>query len=128
MENIKEKIVSSINAVKTQGITLVTEDWGSKSTKCACALGCVLLANNQPVSDDKEINANVVSEILGVTEGWVDSFIQGFDANPILDPEDQTEAFLLGYSIRNETSPIPHADYVSSLDPMVVELMLAMEI
>lgn len=45
--SIKERILSSISyAQKELGYTLVREGFGDSISKCACALSCVLLADN----------------------------------------------------------------------------------
>jgi hypothetical protein len=123
MSNIKNKIVEGIQTAKEQlGITLITEEWGSKQTKCACALGCVLLANNHGLSDDAEQNATEAAEILGVSESWIDNFIRGFDGDSP-DEDEPEEAFEIGEEIRKQLNPVNHTDYVESLEPMAVEFM-----
>lgn len=127
MNNLKDKIVSYIKRAQEDfGITLVTEDWGSKPTKCACPLGCVLLVNNIDVTDDAEQNGYEAADLLGVSENWIESFIYGFDADDV-HPINQ-EAYQLGIDIRNEFNPTKHTNYVNNLDPMAVEFIAATEI
>ena len=126
MSNIKNKIVEGIQAAKEQGITLVTEDWGSKKTKCACALGCVLLANNHGLSDDAEQNATEAAELLGVSESWIDNFIRGFD-NDSPDEDEPSEAYEIGQELLKSFKPTNHTDYVESLEPLAVEFMQSVD-
>lgn len=127
MSYLKDKIVSYIKRAQEDfGITLVAEDWGSKPTKCACPLGCVLLANDIDITNDSEQNGSEAADLLGVSEKWVESFIYGFDAEHV-QPINQ-EAYQLGLNIRAEFNPTSHTDYVNSLDPMAVEFIAASEI
>lgn len=128
MNELKDKIVSYIKrAQKDFNITLVSEEWGDSPTKCACALGCVLLGNDYYLSGDNEINAEIAAEILGVSEEWTENFIYGFDGDPAGINNPQGEAWRLGLEIRNELNPISHTDYVNGLDPMVLQFIEAME-
>ena len=116
MGNIKQKILDGIQFAKNQlGITLVTEEWGSKETKCACALGCVLLANDVGLTDDAEQNAQGAAEALGVDESWIDNFIRGFDGDSPDEDEDE-EAWELGQAIRQTANPVNHTDYINRLE------------
>lgn len=128
MNELRDKIISNIKSAQEKGITLVTDSWGSKNTKCACPLGCVLIANEQIISNDEEDNAETVAELLDVSEEWVDSFISGFDATPSNADTDNDEAWQLGFIIRSETNLTNHTDYVNSLNPMAVEFVAAPEI
>lgn len=125
--SIKNKIVEGINTAKEQlGITLVTEDWGSKKTKCACALGCVLLANNHGLTDDAEQNATEAAELLGVSESWIDNFIRGFDGDSP-DEDEPEEAYEIGQELLKTFKPTSHSDYVEGLDSMAVEFMQSVD-
>lgn len=66
MTELKDQIVSNIKLAQEKGITLITNDWGDDPTKCACALGCVLIANEYMIAEDPEDNAQVAAELLGV--------------------------------------------------------------
>lgn len=109
--SLKEKIVSGIKYAKEKlGFTLVEEDWGSKEAKCACALGCVLLANDHGIaSDDADQNETEAAHVLGVSTEWVGEFIRGFDNDS---PGEDEAAWELGKEIRKEFNPINHTDYM----------------
>src|ERR1700679_3678427 len=101
--SIRETILNSIKYVReTIGYTLISEEWGSSNSKCACAIGCVLIQN-----DPKQINftdlAARASKILNVSEIWVDSFIDGFDGIGKAECASVPEAWNMGYSIATET-------------------------
>ena len=103
--SIKDKIVEAIKvATDKLGVKLVAEEWGTASNdkfSCACALGCMILANDRNLSEeDTDHNERVAAEILGVDNRWVTGFIYGFDGSA-LDEGDQ-EAFQIGKEIRNE--------------------------
>ena len=119
MKDIKKKIMDSITYTREQlGFTLISENWGEASYKCACAIGCVLI-NDKPkdmvrIENDKE-RYLVAAEILEVNEQWIDCFIEGFDyfseeegdsgfAKNSINPE----AWELGWTIAKETKPIPY--------------------
>src|SRR5574338_844627 len=102
---IKEKILNGIKtATEKLGVKLVNEEWGTKKDdgkwNCACALGCMLVANNLPLdSDDTDFNEATAADFLGVDKNWVESFIYGFDASEKMykHPDD---AFQLGVELR----------------------------
>lgn len=103
--SIKDKIVSAIKvATDKLGVKLVTEEWGTaKNDKfsCACALGCMILANDGKLSEeDTDHNEKVAAELLGVDKKWVTGFIYGFDGSSL--DEGDREAFQIGKEIRNE--------------------------
>lgn len=76
-----EKIAEGIEYAKNElGFRLISEDWGSKQYKCACALGCLLVKNNIPL--DEENNETAARDLLEVDDGWVSAFISGFDDTP----------------------------------------------
>src|SRR5579885_513327 len=123
--SIKNKIVEGITTAKEQlGITLITEDWGSKKTKCACALGCVLLANNHGLTDDAEQNATEAAELLGVSESWIDNFIRGFDGDSP-DEDEPEEAFEIGQELRQNLKPVNHTDYIENMDQTTADFIAA---
>jgi hypothetical protein len=109
--DIKSRIVSGINYAKEKlGFTLVHSAWGSKQEKCACALGCVLIANDRHLEDVcVEDNESEAASVLGVSTVWVESFINGFD-----DGEEHevntldVKARELGIELRKELSPKEH--------------------
>jgi hypothetical protein len=112
MKDVKKKILESIAYTREKlGFTLVSEDWGSASHKCACALGCVLLKDNPKdtvrIEDDKDRHI-AITEILEVNDAWVDSFISGFDGNGISKDSPDSEAWELGFAIATETKPIAY--------------------
>ena len=127
MNELKNKIIAGIKyAQEVLGITLITEDWGSKPTKCACPLGCVLLSNNIDVLEDNDQNTAEAGDLLCVSKVWIDSFIYGFDGEH--GHAENQEAWQLGNEIRNELNPVSHTTYVNNLDSMAVEFIAAMEI
>lgn len=104
MDEIKNKIIADIKfAQDILGITLISDEWGNKNTKCACALGCVLLVNHDAVYDDPEENGQAIASILDVSEDWVNNFLNGFDGKAIHISTRFQEAWKLGLEIRNET-------------------------
>jgi hypothetical protein len=113
LNKLKEKIVSGIKYAKEKlGFTLVEEDWGSKEAKCACALGCVLLANDHGIaSDDAEQNEVEAAHVLGVSSEWIGEFIRGFD-NESPENEEAEAVWELGKEIRNEFKPVNSTDYM----------------
>ena len=79
--NRVEKIAEGIEYAKKElGFRLVSEDWGNKQYKCACALGCLLVKNNVPL--DEESNETEAQKLLEVNQGWISAFIAGFDDTP----------------------------------------------
>jgi len=127
MSDLKDKIVSYIKRAQEDfGITLVTEGWGSKITKCACPLGCALLANDIDITDDPEQNGAEAADLLGVSEKWIESFIYGFDEG--LGHVENEEAYQLGLVIRMELNPTSHTDYINNLDRTVIKFTPATEI
>lgn len=104
--SIKDKIVNGIKtATEKLGVKLVNEEWGTRGNgdnkwNCACALGCMLVANNLPMdADDTDFNEVTAADFLGVDKNWVESFIYGFDASEKMSkhPDD---AFQLGVELR----------------------------
>jgi hypothetical protein len=110
-KDIKQKILDSITyAREKMGFTLISEDWGDASHKCACAMGCVLLKDNPKDTVRIEAKENTVSaaEILGVTEKWIDCFCEGFDGNGQADASQLPDAWTLGEEVAKETKPIAY--------------------
>jgi hypothetical protein len=110
--NIKKNILDSIAfSRKELGFTLVSEDWGQAEHKCTCAIGCVLLKDKPEDTARIEANKeryNAAAEILGVDDVWIDSFIEGFDANGTSVSSANPEAWELGFEIAKETKPIAY--------------------
>ena len=105
-------ILDSIAFVRKElGFTLVSEDWGSATHKCACALSCVLLKDDPKdtvrVESGREAYLKA-AELLGTDEDWVDSFIDGFDSNGTAAGASDDEAWELGFEIAKATKPIPY--------------------
>lgn len=111
----KEKILADIATAREQGYTLIQDDWGLKIQSCACALGCVNVANGTR-PDDQEYGG--VAEVLGVDQKWLYSFMDGFDDNGNADGASTPEAWQLGADIRKETNPISYAEFVDKMDTL----------
>lgn len=111
----KEKILADIAAAKEKGYTLVQEEWGSNMQQCACALGCVNLANG--VDPDEEEQGGAAA-VLGVDQNWINSFIDGFDDNGNAKGAHVPEAWQLGADIRKETKPITYYEFVNQMDTL----------
>lgn len=114
--SIKQQILDSINnATNKLGWSLITEEWGNETLKCACALGCVLINENPSeldiFSSETEENVAETAKILGVTELWVKSFIQGFDDGPVVEDFGCPDAYRMGKEIRDETISVPYYDF-----------------
>lgn len=113
--SIKERILSSISyAQKELGYTLVREGFGDSISKCACALSCVLLADNPGNILDPGRILYSSAKILGVDPTWTVSFMDGFDGKNYHTKYD--EAWKLGERICAETNPPTHDEYVRKLD------------
>jgi|SRR5579885_381843 len=77
LSQIKDTILKNIEiATKEKGYTLTKGVWGSNPHKCACALGCVLIANDK---DPAITPFKQLEEILGVSPEWSNEFVKGFD-------------------------------------------------
>src|SRR5512142_1746799 len=102
MEQIKNKIVAGIKyATEKVGFKLIQGDWGNKEARCACALGCVLIANDHGICDDSDQNEFEAAHVLDVSQEWVQNFISGFDNELEANVTDE-KAFELGKEIRSE--------------------------
>jgi len=107
--SVKQKILDSIKYAREElGFTLISEDWGDVSAKCACALGCVLLQDDPKdgVQSKPKDNCSKAATLLGVNSKWIDCFIDGFDANGSALTAPNAEAWELGLEIAKETKPI----------------------
>ena len=115
---IKQLILDSIKwTVNTLGWTLISDDWGNANDKCTCAMGCVLLKDNPQdvvIIEEERENASKVAELLGVSELWVDSFINGFDGNRTFESSKLPEAWAMGAELAKETKPITHFNFLEA--------------
>jgi hypothetical protein len=109
---VKEKILASIVIAEGKGFTLITDDWGSDTMKCACAIGCVYVAVDVNISN----NENMAAEILGVSDKWITSFTDGFDGNGVPTGAHEPEAWNIGREIRLSTNPLTYDEFVYQMD------------
>lgn len=107
-KSIKEKIIASIIKAQKEGFTLVTEYWGSSDKKCACAIGCVYVAEGDAISDD----AKDAAQLLGVSDRWIISFIDGFDSNGAASSSHEPEAWMMGQEIKQTNCPITYGEFM----------------
>jgi hypothetical protein len=108
-KDIKKKILGAIAQVQAKGYTLVCEDWGDPFHECACPMAAVILTDD-PDKFMASPNENVATaaKILGVTEKWIDCFIEGFDGNGVADQSAVPEAWKIGSEVAKETKPIAY--------------------
>lgn len=111
-QDIKQKMLDSIDQARKAGYTLVQGDWGDERMKCACAIGCVYVAANQTIN----YHYGQASALLGVDEGWVSSFINGFDQIGEAEYARDKQAWSLGDEMRLLTHPIDYQAFVDSMD------------
>jgi len=109
-KNIKQSILDSIEFARQElKYVLVSDEWGSDSRKCACALGCVIAKDNPDnLFSDGDFCYQKIQTILGVDEDWVGSFTEGFDGNGYSEGSKVPEAWDLGREIAKETKPIEY--------------------
>lgn len=109
---LKQKILDSIKFAQEElKYTLVSDEWGAKEYKCACALGCVLAQNNPDnlaLNGTDKLRITKAEELLSVSEEWIDSFIEGFDGNGVSDTAKVPGAWEMGFAIAKETKPIAY--------------------
>jgi hypothetical protein len=110
-QDIKQRILTSIEKAREEGYTLIQGDWGDERMKCACAIGCVYVAANQHIDSNYEDAA----DLLGVDEGWISSFTNGFDMIGEAAAARDPQAWNLGDELRILTKPI---DYEAFVDKM----------
>lgn len=113
-----EKIVDSIKECqKDKGFVLVSEDWGSDTKKCACAIGCLLKVNKKSLEVGPTIEA---AELLKVGETWVEAFTSGFDETPwtpdwvtadVNEQKSLVEAYQAGIEMKNQFKPMKYHVY-----------------
>lgn len=113
--NVKEKILNGIKtATEKLGIKLVKDEWGSKGGdgskwNCACALGCMLVANNIAMDeDDSDFNEANAADFLGVDKKWVEGFVYGFDESYY--SGEHNDAFQMGVELRKQFNVKPKDD------------------
>jgi hypothetical protein len=116
IDSLKNQIVNSIKKAQGEGITLVFKDWGSRNTKCACALGCLI--EEEPL--DFEEKCFIVADKLNVSVPWVESFCAGFD-DEMIESVQIIDAYQLGLDIRKEFNPIHHTYYLDNMDPELAQ-------
>ena len=58
-QDIKQRILTSIEKAREEGYTLIQGDWGDERMKCACAIGCVYVAANQHIDSNYEDAADL---------------------------------------------------------------------
>lgn len=107
---LKNKIVAGIEKAKEKGFTLVSEGWGNTEHPCACALGCLIVANDKTIDADESVNTEVAASLLSVSEGWVNSFTSGFDGHSPDDFDFVDKAYALGTELRKEYEPVALVD------------------
>jgi hypothetical protein len=108
----EEMIRSAIKTMASKGIQLASQTWGivwdrkserfapQKSFKC-CALGCVLLSEQEKqerITDWKSLH---LESILNVNTDWIRDFQSGFDGHQKANTHDNG-AFELGLLLRAE--------------------------
>jgi hypothetical protein len=108
--DIKQKIVEAISQAKKKGYTLISNSWGREVEKCACPMGCVLVANG--MTPNTAYNLVDSANILGVPTVWITSFIEGFDNIGTAPAAYCQEAWELGHELRTEMNPIPHNRFI----------------
>lgn len=115
-QKILEKIQAGIETAKSRGYELVCEDWGDDNQKCACPLGCLIVANDAELGKPTE-NFNKAAELLGLNEQWIDSFIAGFDKGYLTYGEEPIkEAKEMGTKLRAELDPLRYHVYLAKRD------------
>lgn len=108
-KDIKKKILDAVAHVRTKGFTLVCEDWGDPTHNCACPMAAVIVMTSpDKFMNSPSENVTTVSGILGVSEKWIDAFIEGFDGNGIADQSPVPEAWKIGAEVSKETKPIAY--------------------
>lgn len=112
-QKILEKIRAGIETAKSRGYELVCEDWGDDKQKCACPLGCLIVANDVKIGKPTE-NFSKAAELLGLDEHWIDSFIAGYDKGYLTygDVAIQ-EAKDMGAKLRAELDPLRYHVYLA---------------
>lgn len=110
--DLKSKILTAIEFAEGKGYTLITDEWGDEKMKCACALGCVAVANGLNITED----TTDMSRILEVSDDWIISFVDGFDNNGIADGAADPKAWKMGQEIREHTNPMGYITFIDSME------------
>lgn len=110
--NVKEKILASIEKAQQMGYTLVCDDWGDDNRKCACALGCLLVVNGENPNDG---TSEIAADLLEVSYDWASSFIDGFDDNGTVAGASDHIAWKLGSELRKELKPVPMDQFINNM-------------
>jgi hypothetical protein len=105
---LKETIVKAVKVAQEKGYTLVSGAYLDTidGNNCACALGCVLIANDRKMYD----YFPQLKELLGVEYDWVNAFIHAFDNNSTSVPFPE-EAKVLAEELVKELKPIRHREW-----------------
>lgn len=116
--NTKQKIIDGIKAANDKGYHLICGDWGNPKQSCACALGCLIAPENKNIDVKKPIPdpALKIMEVLGVSESWVSSFIEGFDGYGVNTFAKEPGAYDLGKELRGIYKPVDYEAYCQSYD------------
>lgn len=122
-------IKTAMESALAEGVRLINGDWGISSdggtynfaayaegsdVKCGCAIGCLLASQNVKCeSAGKWLTDRVVDDaakLLDTDEGWINSFVLGFDGESPehMEPgqELSPEAYTLGKTMRHEFLPL----------------------
>lgn len=112
----KAKILKSIKEAQADGYTLVHSEWGSGLTKCACALGCIFVADGINPFDGFATEEKAAARYLDTDEDWILSFTDGFDGNGNDKGAHYPEAWRMGAEIREETKPVDYLRFIDQMD------------
>lgn len=104
MTDAEQMIRSAIKSAQSEGYDVRPGPWfgnmESYGMRC-CAIGAVIRKSDrfQPIE--------TAAKILGVSVGWVISFVEGYDGGVVgqVTPE-RHEAFMLGRRLRKECLPL----------------------
>ena len=108
-KDAKKKILDAVAQVRAKGYTLVCEDWGDPLHECACPMAAIIhVTEPDKFMVSPSENVTTAAKILGVTEKWVDCFIEGFDGNGTADGSALPEAWKIGSEVAKETKPIAY--------------------
>jgi len=115
--DIEQTIRQGVEKAKQNGFTLVHQDWGSLTHKCACPMGCVILQADptNDILEDAPQASIVAATILHVSDAWVDSFTAGFDDEEDTSPTHHIKAaWELGQKFRQEIKPVDYFEYMKT--------------
>lgn len=112
-KKIQKKISDAIAKAQESGFTVICEDWGDSQQKCACPLGCLIVANGVTLGRPGE-NFNKAAELLDQDQEWVDSFIAGYDKGFLTyGQEPVVEALEMGKLFRQVLEPLRYHVYLA---------------